>query len=236
MKEIHPSQKLLAFGERESENERRRESCCLENLKMPLAPWLAPLARALDLNRSLPYSRYLQLATVRADGRPANRTVVFRGFLEDTNQLKFVIDSRSEKAEQIEHQPWGEACWYFPDTRQQFRLAGSLTLVGSDTRSVAPLGHRSDSERELARQKTWQELSDAARLQFAWPHPGETRAEDAGAFSPPPPDAVSPLPNFCLLLLDPVQVDRLELRGEPQNRWLYRRDSSQAWSTLAINP
>jgi len=225
MKEIHPSQKLLAFGGRE--NERFRESCCVENLKMPLAPWLAPLARALHLNRSLPYSRYLQLATVRADGRPANRTVVFRGFLEDTNQLKFVIDSRSEKAQQIEHQPWGEACWYFPDTRQQFRLAGYLTLVRSSS---------ADSEREIARQKTWQELSDAARLQFSWPHPGETRTEDAAAFSPPPPDVVSPLPNFCLLLLDPIQVDRFELRGEPQNRWLYRRDSSQSWSTLAINP
>jgi len=159
--------------------------------------------------------------------RPANRTVVFRGFLEDTDQLKFVIDSRSEKAEQIEHQPWGEACWYFPNTREQFRIAGYLTLVRSSS---------ADSEREIARQKSWQELSDAARVQFAWPHPGETRAEDAGAFSPPPPDAVSPLPNFCLLLLDPVQVDRLELRGEPQNRWLYRRDSSQSWSTLAINP
>jgi hypothetical protein len=40
--------------------------------------WRALLQRSLDKNRSLAYARYLQLATVRPDGRPANRTVVFR--------------------------------------------------------------------------------------------------------------------------------------------------------------
>jgi hypothetical protein len=58
---------------------------------MILAPWREPLARALHRNRSLAYSRYLQLATVRNNGRPANRTVVFRGFLENTNQLKMIM-------------------------------------------------------------------------------------------------------------------------------------------------
>jgi len=193
---------------------------------MLLAPWRSPLARALDNNSNLAYASYLQLATVRADGRPANRTVVFRGFLEDSNQLQFVTDSRSEKAEQIQHQPWGEACWYFPQTREQFRIFGQLTLVQSQ-----------DSETALqqARQTTWQQLSDASRLQFAWPHPGENRA-DVAAFSPPPPDPDLPLANFCLLLIEPVQVDHLELRGDPQNRWLYRRESDQAWSIQAINP
>ena len=42
--------------------------------------------------------------------------------------------------------------------------------------------------------------------------------------------------NFCLLLLEPVQVDHLELRGEPQNRWVYYRNENQEWLTEAINP
>jgi PPOX class probable FMN-dependent enzyme len=99
---------------------------------MSLAPWRSLLSRALHKNRSLPYARYFQLATVRADSRPANRTVVFRGFLEDTDQLKIITDSRSQKADQIDHLSWGEACWYFPNTREQFRFAGQLTLVGAD--------------------------------------------------------------------------------------------------------
>ncbi|GET35278.1 Npun_F5749 family FMN-dependent PPOX-type flavoprotein [Microseira wollei] len=193
---------------------------------MTLAPWRSPLSRALDLNRSLVYARYLQLATVRADGRPANRTIVFRGFLADTNQLAFVTDSRSQKADQIDDQSWGEACWYFLETREQFRLAGQLILVRENN---------ANTDLQKARQSAWQELSDAARLQFAWPHPGQNRA-NSEAFEPPPPNPTEPLLNFCLLLLDPVQVDHLELRGEPQNRWLYQLDSAGVWLTQEINP
>jgi len=72
------------------------------------------------LSESATKCRYVQLATIRADNRPANRTLVFRGFLEDTDQLKFVIDARSQKVDQIFHQPWAEACWYFPETVNNF--------------------------------------------------------------------------------------------------------------------
>ncbi len=194
---------------------------------MPLAPWRSAIARSLHHNRSLAYARYLQLATVRANGRPANRTVVFRGFLENTNQLKFVTDARSEKADQIKQQPWAEICWYFPNTREQFRITGCLTLVGSDS---------SDPALKQAMIHSWQELSDAGRLQFAWPHPGQSRVNEPAAFEPPPPDPTQPLPTFCLLLLDPVQVDHLELRGKPQNRRVYCLGENQEWSNQEINP
>ena len=118
---------------------------------MSLALWRSPLARALHRNRSLAFARYLQLATVRDTGRPANRTVVFRGFLDDTNQLKFITDSRSQKAEEISLYPWGEICWYFPKTREQFRIAGKLILVRADY----PEACRLCSSRRTA----WQGLS-----------------------------------------------------------------------------
>ena len=194
---------------------------------MSLAPWRGAIAHALHRNRSLVYARYLQLATLQTNGRPANRTLVFRGFLEDTNQLKFITDNRSAKADQIQQQPWAEVCWYFPNTREQFRITGYLTLVSSD-----------DFHQDLqpARIAMWQELSDAARLQFAWPYPGKPRIQELSAFEPAAPDPVEPAANFCLLLLDPMQVDHLELRGEPQNRWLYCRNDQQEWSSEAINP
>jgi PPOX class probable FMN-dependent enzyme len=194
---------------------------------MSLAPWRSAIAHALHRNRSLVYSRYLQLATLQANGRPANRTLVFRGFLEDTNQLKFISDRRSAKTDQIQQQPWAEVCWYFPNTREQFRITGCLTLISGD-----------DFHQHLqpARIAMWQELSDAARLQFAWPHPGKPRVETPEAFAPPAPDPLQPVPNFCLLLLDPVEVDHLELRGDPQTRSLYHRDNQQEWSSQAINP
>jgi pyridoxamine 5'-phosphate oxidase len=192
-----------------------------------LSIWRSLLARAIHKNRSLPYSRYFQLATVRADHRPANRTVVYRGFLGETDQIKIITDLRSAKANQIPQLAWGEACWYFPKTREQFRLSGKLTLINSQY---------PDADLQKARQTTWQDLSEAARVQFAWPHPAQARTEDNEAFSPPPPDELQPIDNFCLLLLEVVEVDHLELRGEPQRRSLYHQNSDRNWTQQAVNP
>jgi pyridoxamine 5'-phosphate oxidase len=203
---------------------------------MPLAPWRSPLARALHRNRALPYARYVQLATVRPDGKPANRTVVFRNFLDDTNQLRFIVDRRSEKIEQIITQPNAEICWYFPKTREQFRIAGMLTLVTADR----------PEELLKARSQMWQELSDAARSQYAWAAPKQPKTEPLASVQL---DAiqldarhsidtarVEPHENFCLLLLEPTEVDHLELRGDPQNRFLYLRSDREDWSKVEVNP
>ena len=197
-----------------------------------LAPWRSPLSRALHRNRAQPFCRFLQLATVRTDGTPANRTVVFRGFLTDSNLLMFISDRRSEKIAQIQQNPPAEACWYFTKTREQFRLSGELTVVTADT---------SEPSLKAARSQLWQNISDNARLQFAWPHPKAPRQEDAN-FSPPPPGLQTPLPTFCLLLLSPHTVDHLSLRGEPQDRVLYRRvdqqlgEKDKQWSVSNVNP
>ena len=193
---------------------------------MNQAPWRSPLSRALHRNRAAPQARYVQLATVRRDGSPANRTIVFRGFLNEQDDLQFVTDRRSDKFEQIRHQALGEVCWYFPKTREQFRLLGGLILITADT---------AGSLLYKVRQTLWQSLSDQARLQFAWPYPGQDRA-DVIAFQPVTPHPSDPLPDFCVLLLTPTQVDHLELRGEPQNRWLYQLAQTGKWTQRAINP
>ncbi len=191
-----------------------------------LAPWRSPLSRAIHRNRALAFSRFLQLATVRADGTPANRTVVFRGFLESTNQLMFVSDRRSQKTAQIQQNPNAEACWYFTKTREQFRLTGQLTLITAET----ALDDWAD-----ARKRLWQKMSDSARLQFAWPQPKASRA-DSEAFDPPAPDEHSPPPTFSVLCLAVNTVDHLELRGEPQSRCLYDKTANGQWHTAAVNP
>ncbi len=193
-----------------------------------LPPWRSPIARALHRNRSLPYVRYVQLATVDANGRPTNRTVVFRGWLEPESQLQFVVDSRSSKVQNLSAgaSNWAEVCWYFPTTREQFRIGGTLELVtvASDIDS-----------RSKVRQAAWQQLSDSGRIQFAWATPGADRSQDPAAFDPPPPDPQQPLANFCLLLLAPTTVDHLELRGEPQNRYIYDFAGGK-WAIRQINP
>lgn len=46
--------------------------------KCSAAPWKAQLQKSLQKNRSLANARYVQLATIKPDGKPANRTIVFR--------------------------------------------------------------------------------------------------------------------------------------------------------------
>ncbi|MEN9215377.1 MAG: pyridoxamine 5'-phosphate oxidase family protein [Gloeomargarita sp. DG02_4_bins_56] len=191
---------------------------------MTLAPWRTPLARALHRNRALVYSRYAQLATVDPQGRPHNRTIVFRGFAGETNTLEFITDQRSEKVAHLHHQPWGELCWYFPQTREQFRLAGLLQIIDE----LHP-----DPQAQKARLHRWQSLSDSGRQPFTWPHPGQPRTGDLPAA---PPDPLTPPVHFCLLWLAPQQVDHLELRGNPQNRYCYRQDDRGIWTVQAVNP
>ncbi|MEA5593691.1 Npun_F5749 family FMN-dependent PPOX-type flavoprotein [Rivularia sp. UHCC 0363] len=191
---------------------------------MSIAPWRSLLANALRKNRAHPHSRYFQLATVRSDGTPANRTVVFRGFLEDTDKLKIITDARSEKITEIKNQSWVEICWYFTNSREQFRIAGNIIIIDAN---------HQQSQLQKARESTWQELSDNARIQFNWAHPGEPTNPEA--FSPPQPDSQKPLDNFCLLLLEPVKVDYLQLRGS-QNRTLYVRDEVGFWDVSEVNP
>lgn len=183
----------------------------------PIAPWRSPLARALHYHKE-PHARYVQLATVSPQSLPHNRTVVFRGFLRDTDTLQFITDRRSAKVQDIKANPYGEVCWYFPKTREQFRIAGGLRLI--DT---------ADPDRTAL----WQAISAKARAQFFWAEPGAPR-QAATEFIETwagldPPD------NFCLLLLQPTTVDHLQLRGNPQNRTLYKWENNQ-WTVTDINP
>ena len=192
-----------------------------------LAPWRSPLSSAIHRNRSKPHSRYFQLATITPEGYPANRTVVFRGFLDDElNRLKIITDSRSAKIQDIEHQAIAEACWYFTKTREQFRIAGELHLITTNT---------TDPNLQQARQTTWQNISDSARSQFAWPKPAQPAADKA-EFDIEPPDVETPLNNFCLLLLTPTKIDHLQLKSDPQQRHLYTLQGDRTWETQAVNP
>ena len=187
--------------------------------------WRIEIDRALDVNRDLPQSRYVQLATLRADGRPANRTLVFRRFGAGTDHLCFATDLRSGKVEAMGRHPWAEACWYFPQTREQFRLLGLVTLV-TDAATDAGL----IAERKIV----WAEIPEASRQSFTGPPPGATRADDA-AFAFPSPDPRTPLATFALLLLEVVEVDHLELSASPHRRRRYRRGDGD-WLVEAINP
>jgi PPOX class probable FMN-dependent enzyme len=197
-----------------------------QNSRMTQTIWKPSLVLALYLNRQAPYSRFVQVATVRDDGRPANRTMMFSGFLGETDQLTFHTDSRSAKLADLDHLPWAEACWYFPVTHEQFRIGGMVRVVRGDT---------PDSSMLEARRAAWRELGEPARIAYNWPAPGQPRNRKE-PYPTERPDAKEPLPQFCLIILDPHAVDHLEVNGNPQNRWKYQRDDQGRWSGAEVNP
>jgi PPOX class probable FMN-dependent enzyme len=188
--------------------------------------WRPSLDLALHRNRRRPETRLVQLATVRPDGRPAIRTVVFRGFLDDIRKLVFTTDSRSAKRAEIEADPRGEICWYFPETREQFRVSGLLELVGPGS---------TDPALRQARADVWAELSDETRASFTWPSPREPR-DDSARFPTSAPSAATPVENFLLMTLTATEVDHLELQGDTHHRWLYEADRHGRWSGREVNP
>jgi pyridoxamine 5'-phosphate oxidase len=198
----------------------------VQNSDMSETIWLPSLVLALHQNRHAPYSRYVQMATVRANGRPANRTLVFRGFLHDSPRLTFVTDERTAKVGDLERLPWAEICWYFPVTHEQFRISGPTTLVRDGTGEPAL---------QLDRRDSWRELAEAVRVNFTWPAPGEPR-EEGVPFPTAHTDPETPPAHFCLLVLDPHEVDLLEINGNPQNRWVYRLNETGRWSGVEVNP
>ena len=200
-----------------------------DNPRMNAVPWKIAIERALTLRAESPMARWVQLATVGPDGRPSVRTMVFRAFLGRGATFCFTADTRSAKADQIADDPRAEACWTFPESREQFRIAGRLALIGPR--------HPDPGFRD-ARLGMWAELSTSSRLTFSWPEPGAPRAADS-RFRVAAPDPDRPAEAFGLLLLEPDRVDHLDLRPSPHQRILYRRvpgDPTATWDATHVNP
>eukprot|EP00741_Cyanophora_paradoxa_P015088 tig00020848_g14559.t1 len=190
------------------------------------APWKALVDASLEANRDSA-SRFLQLATMRESGHPANRTVVFRGWRKsDETQLLFVTDRRSEKVKEIRRCAWSEVCWYFPKTREQYRITGTLQAVAEG-----------DSELAEERAEIWRTVSEATRAQFTWPASGLPVDPVKGwSPSPEPPHPTVPAADFVLLILTPTSVDWLTLT--PPARQLFHPDPARpgSWVGQHVNP
>jgi PPOX class probable FMN-dependent enzyme len=191
--------------------------------------WRVQLAAALHRNRHESSVRYLQLATVDSQGYPQNRTLVFRGFLKDTDHLQFATDARSQKIDQIQHHPHAQVCWYFSKTREQFRLTGLL-------RSIQANGNPTLPDYQI-RIHLWEAISKTGKLLWYWPTPKAPQAP-VSEYITDLPAVQDPPETFVVLLLDPVEVDHLQLRGDlvyPQTRHLYTWNGEN-WQCCKVNP
>ena len=93
--------------------------------------WRQRLRAAQKREGSAAHARWVQLATVNNDGCPRVRTVVFRGWVGDA-QLDIFSDARSNKFNDLNHQPEAEICWLFPKAKQQYRFRGVIDILNPD--------------------------------------------------------------------------------------------------------
>ena len=141
----------------------------------------------------------------------------------------------TEKVAQAATTPAAEACWYFRETRDQFRLAGTLTIVDGGNADGAA---------------AWARLSPSAREWNAGPAPGEVKGggvgEEVTTTSAPAAEAgggggdavattttTPPHKHFRLVLLDIDSVDHVAL--ESDRRWRHRL-AGEEWETVEVNP
>mmetsp|Transcript_22633 Transcript_22633/g.35406 ORF Transcript_22633/g.35406 Transcript_22633/m.35406 type:complete len:211 (-) Transcript_22633:768-1400(-) len=192
--------------------------------------WRSSLNRSLKKNRSVAYAKYMQVATVRPTGAPANRTVVFRGWVPDTHSFYFVTDSRSEKIGEIAQNPHTEIAWYFAVSREQYRISGKLSVIGPQDAADRP-------EHPLVqlRATAWKNMSDAGRNGFARPAPGVSpRVPDEELKSAEAPKDW-PLDTFCIVIVEPSRVDWLLLK-DAQPHVLHTTGTEGKWIETSVNP
>jgi pyridoxamine 5'-phosphate oxidase len=184
-----------------------------------LPPWRPLLRGAREREGRSPAARWLQLATVAADGTPRLRTLVFRGWAGPAT-LDLLTDARSAKPAELAHQPAVELCWLLPRARSQFRLRGALQTLEPE---------RLQRERE----RHWRQLTPAARVLWSWPQPGAPF--DPQASFPSELADGTPMPGcFALLRIAISQVELLELTAAPHRRRRWCAD--QQWAEQPLNP
>ena len=90
-------------------------------------------------------------------------------------------------------------------------------------------------ELQRERQALWARLSGAARAQFAWPDPGQTRsitAAELAALEAPAADEPAP-ETFALLVFRVSGVDYVSLT---ENARVVLRQGAEGWGQVEVNP
>ena len=196
--------------------------------------WRPHLKDTLQKNQNDPHHRFIQMATVTQRGEPRNRTVVFRGFDDDQESLLICTDSRSQKFRELTHRQSVELCWYFLQSREQYRLNGTVQFVQQPHKI----------------QQIWSSLSTSSKAQFYWPTPGEAVIDSQKALSEsatklaeklrapniqPSDLEKSPYPsNFVVIKASFNSVDYLSLVGSYQRLICHR--TAIGWESKAVYP
>jgi len=197
---------------------------------------------------------------------PHVRSHIFRGFLsaESTPSLPLLLtstDIRTPKTSQILSNPNIEVVWWIEGTEEQYRLAGQAHIVSApghtlhshfanavSSPALAAL-QRESFDWEVKRRDVFDSMNGRMKASWCRPPPG-SRLDDGVNLTWPESlpelgkakdeeeekNLKMALENFALVVIDPNEVDYVELGKMPNERTKFRRTQEGLWSEEAIVP
>lgn len=213
------------------------------------------LTSSRAMNKGSEQARYANFATISSEGHPSCRTIVVRQVEED-ERIVVCTDVRSRKIKELNQHPVAELCWWFPASKEQYRIRGKVEIINQS---------HSNATMQTLRHDVWSKLTPPSRSQFDQAAPGTILKSEAKSdldkyeSQTPSGDRVSD--NFALLILTPQQVDYVYLPKavvsihpfaieqyaaseglnigardtDSQGRWLLIRDGEQ-WQVSQLQP
>tara|TARA_B100000674_G_scaffold30537_1_gene21533 strand:- start:24 stop:572 length:549 start_codon:yes stop_codon:yes gene_type:complete len=182
----------------------------MNNVDLPL--WRLRLKASQSKEGKLASNRWIQLANVSKNNHPRVRTVVFRGWLDNSTMLIYT-DKRSEKYIDLKSNSNIEVLWLFFKTKSQYRFKGKVCELEEND-------------------KYWDNLLNRSKNQWFWPSPGKKIDQKNSIFST---DNTNLKPNnFSVLKLNINEVDLLKLEKPIHKRFIWKEIDN--WRCIEVNP
>ena len=182
----------------------------MNNIDLPL--WRQRLKASQSKEGKLASNRWIQLANVSKNNQPRVRTVVFRGWLDNSTMLIYT-DKRSQKYSDLGDNNNIEVLWLFFKTKSQYRFKGQVYELEEND-------------------KYWDNLFDRSKDQWFWPYPG--KKIDKKQTISPVSNTLSKPSNFSVLKIKIDEVDLLKLEQPFHKRYIWKR--ADEWKCIEVNP
>ncbi|KAJ7757587.1 pyridoxamine 5'-phosphate oxidase-domain-containing protein [Mycena metata] len=230
-------------------------------MQMAIPRWKAALEKALAAH---PKETVIQLASIDPSTPvPHARSLIFRGFVSPTDNpshplLLATTDVRTPKTAQMIANPHVQVVWWINGTQEQYRIAGKAHIVpapahGLHKHFVHPVSALSEGQKydwEAKRLEVFKNMSPVMKASWCRPVPGsrleggqdEAKKWPVQIEEPKPGDEEGKrlweisLSNFALVVVEPQDVDYVELAPVPNQRTRFWRAKGGVWDEEALVP
>ncbi|KAJ7196177.1 pyridoxamine 5'-phosphate oxidase-domain-containing protein [Mycena haematopus] len=230
-------------------------------MQMAIPRWKAALEKALAAHSK---STVIQLASIDPSTPvPHVRSLVFRGFVSPTENpahplLLATTDIRTPKTAQMIANPHVQVVWWIEGSQEQYRIAGRAHIVPAPghalhkhfLHTIGPLSEGGKYDWEVKRIEVFKSMSPMMKASWCRPTPGsrieggedEAKKWPTELEEPKPGDAEGKrlwemsLSNFSLVVIEPQDVDYVELHPIPNRRTRFWRSSGGVWNEEALVP